>query len=57
MKVKGGYAKSLRVGSGWVGYGLVFGQSTSFFINCEFRLRNSCLKTIKGIVQYGEDDF
>jgi len=25
--VKGGYTKSLRGGSGWVGYGLVFGQS------------------------------
>jgi len=26
MKVKVGYAKNLRVWSGWVGYGLVFGQ-------------------------------
>jgi len=33
MKVKVGYAKNLRVWSGWVGYGLVFGQSSKGSLN------------------------
>jgi len=37
MKVKVGYAKNLRVSSGWVGYRLVFGQSIREVLNQVYR--------------------